>query len=539
MAHATSSPTTSLAALKAYLQGEQFYRAAVWDSAQAHFEQALTLDTTFALAYHRLAAVWRWRDVHDPPDSVAFALMRRPSQFPRGLGPRERLLASIDSLSAETYFARRRALMDGQYLAEQILFDSLCAALIEAQRRYPNDAELAFLHAEARAEYDRDVAVGELDDRGTLARYDRAIALDSGFAPAYVKPITFAAFLDGAPNARRYIHAYLALAPSGPRSQLIRLADELLDPSRASSIDVKQLVDTLPLDELCAAAELLRHIPDSAETVLRIARAFADKQLVDTLTRVQRHGCLIGQLVKGLEFRGHLRDALRTTSLDSHGMRALVVFDMARFRMLPADSIRAEFQGVLALGPRIRMPRLMEWWATDGDTTSIRTYLDSFWASGDRLRTPSYDAMMRANIVAGRGYLALAKRDSATALRVFAAANDTLAECWSDNRVTIIRLLLSAGRYREAANRLQRRWPGTSVCSNGVDDILWTMERARVMDRLGRRDEAAANYEFVIAAWRTADPELQPYVREATAALQRLRAGGAHVLASSAPRGAS
>ena len=39
MAHATSSPTASLAALKTYLQGEQFYRAAVWDSAQMHFER--------------------------------------------------------------------------------------------------------------------------------------------------------------------------------------------------------------------------------------------------------------------------------------------------------------------------------------------------------------------------------------------------------------------------------------------------------------------------------------------------------------------
>jgi hypothetical protein len=59
------------------------------------------------------------------------------------------------------------------------------------------------------------------------------------------------------------------------------------------------------------------------------------------------------------------------------------------------------------------------------------------------------------------------------------------------------------------------------------------MERARVFNRLGRRDEAATNYQFVIDAWRTADPELQPYVREATAALKRLRQNGARVLASS------
>ena len=78
LAHATSWPTTSLTALKAYLHGEQFYRAALWDSAQKHFEHALAFDSTFALAYHRLAAVRRWRDTGDVPDSVAYRLMRQP-----------------------------------------------------------------------------------------------------------------------------------------------------------------------------------------------------------------------------------------------------------------------------------------------------------------------------------------------------------------------------------------------------------------------------------------------------------------------------
>jgi hypothetical protein len=143
--------------------------------------------------------------------------------------------------------------------------------------------------------------------------------------------------------------------------------------------------------------------------------------------------------------------------------------------------------------------------------------------------------MVRASIVAGRAHLALAKRDSVEALRVLTATRDTLQDCWYENRVVLVRLLAAAGRYREAANHLERRWPGTTSCSNGVDDIIWTMERARVFDRLGRRDEAIASYVFVAAAWRTADPELQPYVREAREAAKRLRAGarGATTLASS------
>jgi hypothetical protein len=49
------------------------------------------------------------------------------------------------------------------------------------------------------------------------------------------------------------------------------------------------------------------------------------------------------------------------------------------------------------------------------------------------------------------------------------------------------------------------------------------MERGRVFDRLGRKSDAVENYAFVVDAWRTADPELQPYVREAREAIARLK----------------
>src|SRR5262249_49893410 len=96
---------------------------------------------------------------------------------------------------------------------------------------------------------------------------------------------------------------------------------------------------------------------------------------------------------------------------------------------------------------------------------------------------------------------------------------------WSLNRTAIVRLLIARGRYREAADRLERRWPGTSECSDGMDDVEWTLERARMFERFGERQRAIADYEFVANVWRTADPELQPYVRAARGAAARLRAG--------------
>ena len=135
--------------------------------------------------------------------------------------------------------------------------------------------------------------------------------------------------------------------------------------------------------------------------------------------------------------------------------------------------------------------------------------------------------MLRASVAAGRAYLALAKRDTTRPrVQLLMTTTDTLHECWHDNRVTLVKLLVATGRYREAGKRLERRWPGTTGCSNGFDDVLWTMQRARVFEHSAGERKRAAEYAFVADAWRTADPELQPYVRESRVAMARLKAVG-------------
>jgi len=52
--------------------------------------------------------------------------------------------------------------------------------------------------------------------------------------------------------------------------------------------------------------------------------------------------------------------------------------------------------------------------------------------------------------------------------------------------------------------------------------VIWTLERARVNERLGNTEKAVESYAFVAAIWRHADPELQPYVEEARAGIARL-----------------
>jgi eukaryotic-like serine/threonine-protein kinase len=89
--------TQSLAALKAYLDAEQHLRRGEFDSAFAGFQGAVQLDSTFALAYYRLAvaAAWAGREALIRPNTTrAVALSGR-------LGERDkRLLTSFAALAA-------------------------------------------------------------------------------------------------------------------------------------------------------------------------------------------------------------------------------------------------------------------------------------------------------------------------------------------------------------------------------------------------------------------------------------------------------
>jgi len=48
------------AAIKAFLRGEQHYRRSDWDSARVYYEQAVQLDSSFAMAHRRLGIVLGW-----------------------------------------------------------------------------------------------------------------------------------------------------------------------------------------------------------------------------------------------------------------------------------------------------------------------------------------------------------------------------------------------------------------------------------------------------------------------------------------------
>jgi DNA-binding SARP family transcriptional activator/tetratricopeptide (TPR) repeat protein/TolB-like protein len=123
--------TTSIPALKAYLEGDGHYRNRRWSEAVDAFRRAVALDTSFALAYYRLSVAADWAS----QNKLAFEAAERAGRFSDRLSPRDatllRALAAwrrADLDSAEMLY---RKLLDGypqdveaRYQLGEVLFHS-------------------------------------------------------------------------------------------------------------------------------------------------------------------------------------------------------------------------------------------------------------------------------------------------------------------------------------------------------------------------------------------------------------------------------
>jgi serine/threonine-protein kinase len=216
--------TASFPALRAYLDGQQAFRAGQLDSAVAAFRRATELDTAFALAWYRLATAATWNN----QDSLWHEAMDRAVHHAKRLS------------------ARDRALVEAQHSWR-------LGRLIESERRYheivsayPDDQEAWFwlgdvrLHtnflngrgiAEAEPALRRALALDPRDWQarghleGLLRRIGRGAAADSVDTPPDTTSPTFAFVRRDAPGAAGQREAILQAAT--PR-QLYILAVWLL-----------------------------------------------------------------------------------------------------------------------------------------------------------------------------------------------------------------------------------------------------------------------------------------------------------------------
>jgi serine/threonine-protein kinase len=510
-ARAVSLRATSLPALKAFLQGEQFYRHSSFDSAITWYERALGQDSTLALAYYRLANAMGWARPGTEDLQETYSL--RAGALTRGLAPADSLLLTAHALEpgADPDLARDAPPGPGRQLEERSAdaweaAARLFATLDVAIRRYPGNPDIWYHLGEARVHFGPQFGVPHA---AAMSAFDRAIAVDSSFAPAWEHTTDVAPLPDGIAVSRRYAERYLAHHPQTGSASTLE-AFLALSAEGVTSDSVARVLARLPADAREGLIFLYKRSPDTTEIAVRLARSALAQDPAATHPATHRLG------VRILSYRGHLREALENSRPPDARLLSLT----ARLHLTPADSAAARFSAWLDRGASEAAYGL-PWWAEVGDTAALETFARRENARALKATRPRTSEVHRYWAAVGLGYLALATGDSAEALRRFGGLPRDICPACLEERLILARLLSAAERPREAAAILGERPLWIDLAPAPVE-VFWELEEGRVAERLGERERAARCYRFVTEAWRHADPELQSSVRESQAALGRL-----------------
>jgi len=370
----------SLPALKAFLYGEQFYRRGQWDSAMVYYDQATTQDSAFAIAFKQMGMAVDWHPANEQSYLRGDAYLRKAVVLNRGLAPKDSMQIAADSFSI--------AGDDANDPADLIRFSYRWFSTLEAAaHRYPEDPEVWYRLGDAR--FHADPPFGGPPGR-TLEAFDRAIALDSGFAPAYEHTVTLAILLNRPDLARKYAAAYLRLDPTDVNAPSIRLAALMLDPERSRSPEAARMIDSASTWALGdAAGGQLAWWADSGEAAVQLLRELTTRTgngayaWTDTLIYHQF-------LANALAFRGHLHQAYtadRRLLLDPNASPFSKFLDpflgLSLLGAIPESLAATTFGQALDPGKPWPVPhyniqarhlRGLPWWLARGDTASLARF---------------------------------------------------------------------------------------------------------------------------------------------------------------------
>jgi serine/threonine-protein kinase len=483
--------SSSPAAVKAFLQGEREFRRFNLDSARTHYEQAIALDSSFALAYSRLGDVAGWATLADESNQMGL----RAGALNHGLALRDSLILVSDSLWAAnaTSFNGDSA----SWARHRRMFSTLDYAV----RRYPRDPQIWMRLGEARYHWGFMI---DIPDEDAFASFKRAVELDSAYAPGYQHLVELTLTFEGLEAAQRVIDAYARSTADTEEGAALQVVRDLLDPDLADSPEVQARLEGLDTEGLFDAAYATRKWIDSADSKLRILRVFA-------ATGDQRG---VIQLARGLAHRGRIEEAAEVIAPP-----AWVVAEHARIGFLPESRARAFADSVALSGDGFLTYQTLPWWLLAGDTTTLGRIIVRFDSLAEA--DPANSAGPRIVSAIARAYTAVIGGDTTAALEQLSELPIWPCGVCYTERLTRARLLAATGRDREAAEVLEE-FPIMTAAWPRPEWVVWTMERARVNDRLGNSEEAIEDYAHVVDVWRDADPYFQPVVQEAREALARL-----------------
>ncbi|HJU86606.1 MAG TPA: adenylate/guanylate cyclase domain-containing protein [Gemmatimonadota bacterium] len=471
--------TSSLPALRAYLEGEVLYRKADWTAAIEAYQRAVGADSTFALAWVRLSEAISWLPSNARPEGDVVVPANQAARYGARLPEREAVLVRGN----RSFFAGAMTMVE---------------PVRSTSRRYPDDPELAYLLGEYYAHFD-DQLLAEAEESARILA--RAIELDPTFAPYYQHPIESAFYMGDSARALELLSTFEKLAGGTFEARRYRLAAALAWGSERERAAALATLDTLS-EARAAPAFLLTH-PRFLEAGL--ASAEAQHRTGDSYRYV------LSNLAAGR--LGRVEEALREgQGLPGPGfVTAILLFLRQRGVAVDPERLRLAASAD-TLFPNDFFATLLA--AEDGRAAEVRRSLEkarqaqkSQLEAGDTLAA----ARIEGYVQFIEGYSALERGERERALALL-QQGQRQATGWGPDegvnyyvRWSIAELLVELGRGEEAI-------PYYRSLRN---DPYAALELGKIYEALGRREDAKEQFETALAYWREADPELAPRIAEA------------------------
>lgn len=522
----------SLPAIKAYLRGEQWYRAGRYDSAVTYASRAIELDTSYALAF---SLRQRARDVGTTSlDSIPPLDAARASVRAAGLRGRDSLLVASQAFRIQML----RLIASGQSSdadSATVLYERYVAALEELVRRYPDDSEGWLFLGEART-HTGEYGAEEVSDSLRLEPFQRAIALDSLLRPAYFHPIPIFASRGRVAEAQRYA---VKFGTDSSDALLRATVATLLAAARAASgdgRDVQAILDTMPGDAIAQAFREIRTTADDRGLLELLAKQLERprrwKDTIDFATEMDPAAFRSDVLEVEMGTHGRVRAA---DSLDL-GLSPPIQLLRALLGAIPSsamDTVVWHWRRAQPADPHTSRRRnpwqylamSLPWLSSRRDTAALldaahrADSLFSHLAPADTNRA-TVDYVRQS----ARAHLALARADTVDALKRFRGLPDGVLWVSSFDIPITADLCSRAGSHVEALARIDREWRREVRRWAGEFPAVWRLYRARYAARAGRTREAARDFAFVAERWSRADRYGAPIRDEARAGIAVLAA---------------
>lgn len=493
--------TASIPALRAYLEGERAFRRSQFTDAQQAFARAVELDSTFAIAAHRLSFAYGWGGGAFEDEHIQHALLA--SRHTAGLPARDSLLI----------MGHKWVDIDGDLSTIQ-LYENLT-------RRYPEDYEAWYGYGEALYHLGNQVGYGV---ERVVDAMGRAYVIDSSIAPSLFHLIQGVFLENQSEQARVWTDRYLAIDSVSSYAHGLRLGSALRLGPAADSTRAAEALDTLSLEVF---RDIFFAVPPGRSDLAfseRVRLAAADPRFAapDRALALEalgheylRHGRIADWVATD-------READRIQGRENE----LFLLTMARISGLLDDPQAVALQEQLAA--RESYPATAQYlsalYAQEGQLRRaqdavdwLRTAADSLDAAGN----PDRARIARGLALTYEGHIAAARQDADAAVDRLRRGLALLPGFWADER-NLHRYLL-AGLIEDVDELEAMRIFGSLYLSPWLEGLGY-LRRAQIHDRRGETAEALTYFGRFLELWTDADGHLQPRVESARRAVERLGA---------------